>query len=215
MPAPILAAAGSGAEPSRSSSAAEAKAVTRAAGGSIGKVAAKCAARVLMSNEVGGCAPAAVCIWVGAKDSPSICCSISSILAFTPSSIFELISLLLPRRSNSSIRDEAEPSAANCSGVSPSRRIRRSMSNSRLRTKSLRRLRWTIARSSAFWSSPSGSSWRELISAQSVAGLATKRATFRKKLSPSFGSVMRVVPSGDSGSGLQGRCPLNPRTSFV
>ena len=51
------------------------------------------------------------------------------------------------RASESSSRDEV-PSVASCSGDSPSRRTRRSMSNSRLRTKSLRRLRSIIALSS-------------------------------------------------------------------
>src|SRR5262245_53510510 len=87
------------------------------------------------------------------------------------------------RTSESSMRDEW-PSAASCSGDSPSRRILRSMSNSRLRTKSLRRLRSIIALSSDFSRSSSPpSSCRELRSAQSVAGLATKRTTLRKKLS--------------------------------
>jgi hypothetical protein len=58
------------------------------------------------------------------------------------------------------------------------------MSNSRLRTKSLRRLRSIMALSSDFSISISReSSWRELRSVQSVAGLATKRTTLRKKLS--------------------------------
>ena len=51
------------------------------------------------------------------------------------------------RGSESSRRDEP-PSAASCSPARPSRRTLRSMSNSRLRTKSLRRLRSIIALSS-------------------------------------------------------------------
>src|SRR5262245_38006128 len=102
------------------------------------------------------------------------------------------------RTSESSMRDEW-PSAASCSGDSPSRRILRSMSNSRLRTKSLRRLRSIIALSSDFSRSSSApSGWRELRSAQSVAGLATKRTTLRKKLS-SLGALSDIrlgVPAG-------------------
>jgi len=143
----------------------------------------KATGRVLVSKKPGCCLGTACVV---AKLSPTICCSISSILAFTPRSILELASLM---RSSSPILDGDEASAASCSGVRPSRRMRRSMSSSRLRTKSLRRLRSTMARSSALARSPSGSSWRELISAQSVVGLATKRATLRKKLSPSLGSA--------------------------
>ena len=72
------------------------------------------------------------------------------------------------------------------------------MSNSRLRTKSLRRLRSIIALSSDFASSVSRSSAappsREV---QSVAGLATNLTTLRKKLVLlSFGSAMATVCGG-------------------
>ncbi len=103
-------------------------------------------------------------------------------------------------------------------GVPSRLRILRSMSNSRLRTKSLRRLRSIIAFNSDFSISRSLESCREFRSAQSVAGLATKRTTLRKKLSlPSFGSDISAVqgveaapaahqpiPSGHRGSGSAG-----------
>ncbi len=67
--------------------------------------------------------------------------------------------------------------------VRPSRRTLRSMSNSRLRTKSLRRLRSIIALSSDLAYSLSRDSGLGLLnSAQSVVGFATNRATLRKKL---------------------------------
>jgi hypothetical protein len=127
------------------------------------------------------------------KPSPTICCSISSILALTPLS--GLAALLSCRRASlSSSRDEP-PSAASCSGDRPSRRTLRSMSNSRLRTKSLRRLRSIIAFSSDFSiSSSRESSCRVLRSVQSVAGFATNRTTFLKKLS--FSAIRRMYPRG-------------------
>ena len=118
---------------------------------------------------------------------PTICNSISSILALTPESWRAPSDI---RTSESSTFDEP-PSAASCSGDSPSRRSLRSTSNSRLRTKSLRRLRSIIALISVR-SSSWPSSGRVPISDQSVAGLATKRTTLRKKLSPSLDSAMWV-----------------------
>ncbi len=120
---------------------------------------------------------------------PTICCSIASILALTP------LSARAPasegRLSASSICDRL-PSAAICSGPRPSRRTRRSMSSSRLRTKSLRRLRSTISRISDFCASCPVGSWRELSSAQSVVGLATKRLILLNKLSSSLRAGMAV-----------------------
>ncbi len=99
-------------------------------------------------------------------------------------------SLCIRFASLSSSFDEP-PSAASCSLVSPSRRTRRSMSNSRLRTKSLRRLRSIIAFSSDFANSFSRrSSGDTPASAHSVVGLATNRTTLRKKLELSFESAM-------------------------
>ena len=124
--------------------------------------------------------------------SPTICCSISSILAFTPSGREGPPSGR--RASESSMRDDP-PREASCSGDRPSRRTRRSMSNSRLRTTSLRRLRSIMALSSDFSISSSRvSSCRELRSVQSVAGFATNRTTLRKKLS--FSAMGRKWYSG-------------------
>ena len=137
--------------------------------------------------------------------SPTICCSISSIFAFTPPSGCLAGAVSELRASESSMR-ELPASAARWSGDRPSRRTLRSMSNSRLRTKSLRRLRSIIALSSERSSSVSrvSGSCREFSSAQSVAGLATKRTTLRKKLSLSLGSDMKGRVSGG---------PLSRRTS--
>src|SRR5206468_749365 len=94
------------------------------------------------------------------------------------------------RASESSMRDEP-PSAASCSLDRPSRRTLRSMSNSRLRTKSLRRLRSIIAFSSDLANSVSrASGLGGSKSLHSVAGLATNLTTLRKKLVVSLGSAM-------------------------
>src|SRR5437763_13284253 len=94
------------------------------------------------------------------------------------------------RASESSILDEP-PRAASCSLDRPSRRTLRSMSNSRLRTKSLRRLRSIIAFSSDLANSVSRASAEGgSKSLHSVAGLATNFTTLRKKLDVSFGSAM-------------------------
>src|SRR5262249_55107279 len=69
-----------------------------------------------------------------------------------------------------------------------------SMSNSRLRTKSLRRLRSIMAFSSDFANSVSRASGEGgSKSLHSVAGLATNFTTLRKKLVVSFGSAMSGV----------------------
>ena len=171
--------AGRGADRSKSSGgvgAAGCEAVVQGAGG--GKALARLLASVAMRR--GGAGGAGSAAGAEKPPSPTICCSISSILALTPSGRAVAAS---ERPSESSRRDE-EPMAASCSGDRPSRRTLRSMSNSRLRTKSLRRLRSIMALSSLFSSSSSlVSSWRELRSAQSVAGFATNRTTLRKKLS--------------------------------
>ena len=76
----------------------------------------------------------------------------------------------------------------------------RSMSNSRLRTKSLRFFRSIMAFNSDFSRSSSAPScWREFRSAQSVAGLDTKRTTLRKKLS-SLGGVWGSVMGSRRGA---------------
>ena len=65
------------------------------------------------------------------------------------------------------------------------------MSNSRLRTKSLRRLRSIIALSSPLaYSLSRDSSLGASSSAHSVAGLATNLTTLRKKLVVSLGSAI-------------------------
>ena len=138
--------------------------------------------------------------------SPAICCSIASILALTPVSPRLSTSCSVALTSESAALDEP-PSAASFSGDSPSRRSRRKVSNSRLRTKSLRRLRSTMALSSER-SSCDAALWG--VAAQSAVGLATKRATLRKKPGADLASAMSVMSVDRPEASRRPACAQSP-----